>query len=83
MWRSIADWALTLFGMSRQLEEHRATIRELEDRVRDLEEALKLVTQEQRHTRELDATEREKLMLRIENVMKSSERTLPAPRRKK
>ena len=83
MWRSIADWALAFFGMARELQEHRANIRELEDRVRDLEEALKLVTQEQRHTRELDASEREKLMLRIENALKSSKQTLPAPRQKK
>ena len=83
MWRSIADWALAFLGMARELQEHRATIRELEQRVRDLEEAIKLVTQEQRHSRELGSVEREKLVLRIENALKSSERTLPAPRRKK
>lgn len=83
MWRSLADWALAFFGMARELQEHRASIRELEARVRDLEEALKLVSQEQRHSRELDSVEREKLVLRIENALKSSERRLPPPRPKK
>jgi mannitol/fructose-specific phosphotransferase system IIA component len=37
---------LAFFGMARELEEHRARIRELEERLRDHEEALKLVAQE-------------------------------------
>jgi hypothetical protein len=40
----------------------------LEDRLRDHEEALKLVAQELRHTRELEAAEREKQLLRLEQI---------------
>lgn len=40
MRKSIGDWALAFFGMARELQEHRAVLRRLEARVRDLEEAL-------------------------------------------
>jgi len=53
MWKTIADWLLAFFGIARELEEHRTRIRRLEDRLRDHEEALKLVAQELRHTRQL------------------------------
>jgi len=59
MWKTIADSLLAFFGMARELEEHRARIRRLEDRLRDHEAALKLVAQEVRHTRALEAAERE------------------------
>ncbi len=82
MWKTIADWVLAFFGMARELEEHRTTIRRLEDRIRNLEEALKLLAQEQRHTRELESSEREKLLLRLEReVAKLKE--LPKPRSRK
>ena len=82
MWKTIADWVLAFFGMARELEEHRTTIRRLEDRIRNLEEALKLLAQEQRHTRELESAEREKLLLRLEReVAKLKE--LPKPRSRK
>lgn len=83
MWRALADWMLAFFGMARELQEHRTTIRELEHRVRDLEEALKLLAQEQRHAGELAISEREKLLLRIENALAQRTPALPAPHRKK
>jgi hypothetical protein len=65
--------------MSRELQEHRETIGQLKERVRNTEEATKLLAQEQRHARELESAEREKLLLRLQNeVAKLKE--LPAPR---
>jgi hypothetical protein len=49
----------------------------LEKRVRDLEEAIKLMTNELRHGRELEALERENLFLRTMNVMQSAGIALP------
>ena len=47
-----------------------------------MEEAIKLLAQEQRHSRELESSEREKLLLRLQQeVIKLKE--LPALRRKK
>jgi hypothetical protein len=82
MWKTIADWLLAFFGMARELEEHRARIRSLEDRLRDHEEALKLVAQELRYTRELEASEREKQLLRLEREL-SRLKELPKIKRRK
>ena len=68
------------FGMAHELEEHRDRIRRLEERLRDHEEMLKLVAQELRHTRQLEASEREKQMLRLEREVS---RLKAAPRNKR
>ncbi len=82
MWKTLSDWLFAVFNMSRELQEHRDTIRQLEERTRNIEEAIKLLAQEQRHSRELESTEREKLLLRLQNeVAKLKE--LPAPRGKR
>jgi hypothetical protein len=64
------------------LQEHRTTIRRLEARLRDMEEAMKLLAVEQRHARELETAEREKLLLRIKAAV-ARPKELPAPRRKR
>ena len=82
MWKTISDWLLAFLNMSRELQEHRETIRRLEDRVRNTEESIRLLAQEQRHARELDAAEREKLVLQLEREV-SKQKALPVPRGKK
>ena len=82
MWKTIANWVLAFSGMARELEEHRASIRRLEDRLRDNEEALKLVALELRHSRELDAAEREKQLLKLEKEV-TRLRELPKPKGRK
>ena len=82
MWKTLSDWLFAQFNMSRELQEHRETIRRLEERVRDTEEAIRLLAQEQRHSRELESAEREKMLLRLQReVAKLKE--LPAPRGRK
>ncbi len=83
MWRSFADWAVAFLGMFRELQEHRVAIRDLTDRVRNLEETLRHLAQEKQHTDEVAALEREKLLPRIENEFSKRERSLLAPRGKK
>ena len=82
MWKTISEWLLAFLNMSRELQEHRETIRRLEDRMRNAEESIKLLAQEQRLTRELDAAEREKLVLQLEREL-SKQKALLAPRGKK
>ena len=82
MWKTLSDWLFALFNMSRELQEHHETIRQLEDRVRNTEEAIKLLAQEQRHTRELESAEREKLLLRLQNEV-ARLKELPPPRGRK
>lgn len=67
MWKTLSDWLFAVFNMSRELQEHRDIIRQLEDRTRNIEEAIKLLAQEQRHSRELETKEREKLLLFFQN----------------
>ena len=84
MWKTLSDWLFAFFNMSRELQEHRDTIRQLEKRLRDTEEAIKLLAQEQRHSRELDSSEREKLLLRLQNELaKLKELSLPRGRKKR
>jgi hypothetical protein len=82
MWKTLSDWLLAFFNMSRELQEHRDTIRRLEERVRNTEESIKLLAQEQRHGRQLEAAEREKLMLQLERELAQQKALLP-PRGKK
>ena len=43
MWKTLSDWLFALLNMSRELQEHRETIRQLEERVRNTEESIKLL----------------------------------------
>ena len=69
MWKTLSDWLFALFNMSRELQEHRDTIRQLDERVRDTEESIKLFAQELRHSREMESAEREKLLLQLEREL--------------
>ncbi len=51
MWKTLADWLLAVLNMTRELEENRASDRRLEARLRDMEEAIKLLALAQRHVR--------------------------------
>ena len=82
MWKIVSDWLLAFLNMARELQEHRTAIRDLEHRIRDMEEAIKLPAQEQRHSRELERAEREKLMLRLEGASREK-RLLRGHRRKR
>ena len=68
--------------MARELQEHRTALRQQDERIRDLEGAITLLAQEQRHAREMEASEREKLLLRLQAELKK-QRALPSTRRKK
>ncbi len=68
--------------MARELEENRTSIRRLEERLRDMEEAIKLLAQELRHARDLESSEREKMLLRLQHEL-ARPRELPPPRGKK
>ena len=46
MWKTIADWLLAFLNLTRELEENHSTIRRMESRLRDMEEAIRLLAQE-------------------------------------
>ena len=66
MWKTLSDWLFALFNMARELQEHRDTLRQLDERVRNTEESLKLLAQELQHSREMESAEREKFLLQLE-----------------
>ena len=78
VWKTLSDWLFALFNMARELQEHRDTIRQLDARVRDTEEAIKLLALELRHARELESAEREKLVLQLDREL-AKLKQLPAP----
>jgi hypothetical protein len=89
MWKILGEWFLTLVNMTRELEENRASVRELgklfhelEKHTRETDEALKLLAQELRHARDMESAEREKFMLQLEGKI-TKLKELGAPRRKK
>ena len=83
MWKALIDGALAFSSLVERMEAHRVAIHELERRVRDLEEAMRLSAQSHRHQEEIAAAEREKLLLRLEAELAKHPAALPAPRRKK
>ena len=83
MFRQFTDWVVSLLGNSRELSDHRVRLKHLEERVRDLEEGLRMMSQQLRHEREVDATARENLLLKIEGVVAKAQLPLPRERRKK
>ncbi len=91
MWKTLAEWLLTLLNMSRELQENRASIREMERQVReseqhtrDIAEAVKLLAQEMRHAREMESAEREKLLLKLQqDLVKLKELPAARPRKRK
>ena len=82
MWKTLSDWLFALFNMSRELQEHRDTIGQLDERVRNTEESIKLLAQELRHSREMELIEREKFLLQLARELAKA-KELPPPRRKK
>ena len=66
MFRQLTEWAVSLIANSRELSDHRLRLKHLEERVRDLEEGMRLMLQQLQHDRVLEAAEREKLFLKIE-----------------
>ncbi len=82
MWKTLSAWLLAFVNMARELEENRASIRRMEARLRDTEEAIKLLAMEQRHARDMESAEREKLILQLQQEI-SKLKALPGRGRKK
>ena len=83
MFRRLFAWTLSVFNVSQELEQHREAVRDLNARTRNLEEAFKLLSQELRHQRELNAIEREKFLLEIEGMKAKGQSAHPKKRRRK
>ena len=59
MLRAFTNRALSLPNTSSKLAETHVALGHIEERARDLEEGMRVFSEQLRHSRELDATERE------------------------
>ena len=82
MWKMLSEWLLAGLNMARELDENRKSIRQIEAKLRDLEETIKLLAMEQRHARDMESSEREKLLLRLQQEL-TKFKALPQARTKK
>lgn len=81
MLRAFTNCALSLLNVSSRLSKTHDALTRVEERVRDLEEGMRIFSQELRHIREQEASEREKLLLKIDGIMAKSRLALPKKRR--
>jgi predicted nucleic acid-binding Zn-ribbon protein len=79
MWRAVAEWILRMTELVEAQRKQQTKISELEKRVHDLEQAVEIMSREARHTREIEAVQRENLILRLENAVKGNPSALPEP----
>src|SRR5579871_1920722 len=77
MWQKILDWAKYFLKHKEQTEKNTADIKEQERTIRDLTAAVQRLAFELERQRENEVHEREKLALRLENILLRSERSLP------
>ena len=82
MWKTLSEWLLAFLNMARELQEHRTSIRRLEERLRDAEEAIKLLALEQRHGRDMESSEREKFLLKLERELNKLKEISAASRKR-
>ena len=77
MWQKVLDWARYFLKHKEQTETNSADIKEQERTISDLTKAFQHLAFEQQRQRENEMHEREKMALRLENILLRSERGLP------
>ena len=77
MWQKILEWAKYFLKHKEQTEKNSADIKEQERTIKDLTTAVQHLAYELERQRENEAHERDKLTLRLENILLRSERSLP------
>ena len=82
MWKQIFTLAKQLIGLAQDTAQNKKRIQELQNEVDQLADKMQWVIFELRRLAEHDASEREKLVLRLENALLRFERRLPPARGK-
>jgi hypothetical protein len=73
MWKKFVDFARSLFVLGDALRQNKADIKELQSEVRQISTAMQVLIGEMRHLRAIEALEREKITLQIENALLKKE----------
>jgi predicted nucleic acid-binding Zn-ribbon protein len=79
VWREFYEYARRLFTLKDQTDKNTEEIKELRQELKQLSEVVREVVYEIRRMKDNEAHEREKLALRLENMLLRSERGLPPP----
>ena len=77
MWPKLIEWAKYFLKHKEQTEKNVADIKEQERTINHLTVAMQQLAFEQQRQRENEAHEREKMALRLENILLRSDRALP------
>ena len=77
MWQKVLDWAKYFLKHKEQTEKNVADIKEQERTLHQLTVAVQQLAFEQQRQRENEVHEREKMALRLENILLRSDRALP------
>lgn len=77
MWRKLYQYARELLDLKEQTDRNTAELHELREEFKQLSEAVRELYFEVRRMRENEVHEREKLVLRLENMLLRSGRGLP------
>ncbi len=84
MWERVANLFKTVVTLSEELKQNREDIKEIRQDLRDLTLIVHRLASDIEHTKELQARERENVMLQLENTFLRFERQvehrLPPPR---
>ena len=83
MWKQILDMARRLFVLAEDTKRNQGEIKELRDEMRRLTAAVERLAYEIHRISERETSEREKLILQLENRLLKFEKPLPPKRTKK
>lgn len=83
MWKQIFDMAKRLLLLAQDAERNRDEIKELREEVQRLTVAFERLAYEIRRVSEREESEREKLVLQLENELLKSKRRLPSGKKDK
>ena len=77
MWRDIYEAIKTVMLLAEELQQNREEIKEIRQELRQLTGIVQRLAADLQHTREREASEREKLILQLQNELLRFDRRLP------
>jgi predicted nucleic acid-binding Zn-ribbon protein len=77
--KQMVEVAQTLLRLTDDVKQTKSEIKEIRKELRELSDAVKLLAYEVHRTNERESSEREKLLLKVENQLLKAGRQLPPP----
>jgi ABC-type transporter Mla subunit MlaD len=80
MWRDLFETLKTVITLAEELKANREEIKEIRQELRQLTGIVQRLASDVEHTKDREASEREKLILQLKNTLLLFERRLPPPK---